>query len=97
MVRSRPGEPGPAGAPPPGSPPGTGGPGPGGLATPPPPPPPDPPAPKIECPECGFSFIVGAIDIATCPNCEAEVATGAYRDEPDDPGHDAAEADEAEG
>ncbi len=60
-----------AGAPPPGQPG-------GGLATPPPPPPvrPDPPAPKMTCPECGFSFIVGNIEVATCPNCMAEVATG---------------------
>lgn len=57
------------GAPPPGA---------GGLATPPPPPPsrPDPPSPKISCPECGFSFIVGQIEVATCPNCSAEVPTG---------------------
>jgi hypothetical protein len=32
--------------------------------------------PRIECPECGFSFIVGPIATATCPNCTAEVATG---------------------
>jgi len=58
------------GAPPPG--PG------GGLVTPPPPPPPRPeaPSPKLICPECGFSFIVGEIETATCPNCEAEVPTG---------------------
>ena len=71
MVRARPGEPGPAGAPPPGSMPPTGAPEP-----PPPPPPPPPPMPRIECPECGFSFIVGDIAVATCPNCESEVLTG---------------------
>lgn len=59
-----------AGGPPPGQPG-------GGLATPPPPPVrPDPPVPKMTCPECGFSFIVGNIEVATCPNCMAEVPTG---------------------
>jgi LSD1 subclass zinc finger protein len=50
----------------------------GGLATPPAPPPPrpEPPSPKLACPECGFSFIVGQIEVATCPNCAAEVPTG---------------------
>ena len=68
MVRAAAG--GPAAAPPPGAG--------GGLATPPPPPPPrpDPPSPKLTCPECGFSFIVGAIETATCPNCSSEVSTG---------------------
>ncbi len=47
-----------------------------GEAQPPPPPPPKPPLPKIECPECAFSFIVGEIAVATCPNCGAEVRTG---------------------
>lgn len=42
----------------------------------PPPPQPDVPLPKIECPECGFGFIVGKIAVATCPNCSAEVETG---------------------
>jgi len=42
----------------------------------PPPPPPDVPSPKIECPECGFSFIVGDIAVAVCPMCSAEVPTG---------------------
>ena len=71
MVRAAAGAPGAAPPPPP---PGAG----GGLATPPTPPPPrpDPPSPKLECPECGFSFIVGAIETATCPNCSAEVPTG---------------------
>jgi uncharacterized paraquat-inducible protein A len=53
-----------------------GGPMPGGPAAPPPPPRPDTPSPKIECPECGFSFIVGQIEVASCPNCGAEVPTG---------------------
>lgn len=50
----------------------------GGLAAPqpPPPPPPDTPSPKIECPECGYSFIVGDIAVAVCPMCSAEVETG---------------------
>ena len=58
----------------------------GGLATPPQPPPPrpDPPSPKISCPECGFSFIVGKIEVATCPNCSAEVETGWNPPETDD-------------
>ena len=42
----------------------------------PPPPPPNIPTPRIECPECAFSFIVGNIAVATCPNCGAEVQTG---------------------
>lgn len=75
MVRTRAGE-GPMGVPPVAPPPGD-----GGLATPPPPPPPDPPSPKVECPECGFSFIVGDVATAVCPMCSAEVATG--RSEPD--------------
>ena len=49
---------------------------PGGGPPPPPPPQPDAPMPKIECPECGFTFIVGMIATATCPNCSAEVETG---------------------
>jgi Zn finger protein HypA/HybF involved in hydrogenase expression len=63
----------PAAGSPAGMPPG------GGLATPPTPPPappPEPPSPKIACGECEFSFIVGDIDLATCPNCGAEVAVG---------------------
>lgn len=30
----------------------------------------------MTCPECEFTFIVGDIDVATCPNCGAEVETG---------------------
>jgi len=37
--------------------------------------------PKIECPECGFSFIVGMVDTVTCPMCSAEVSTGIESDE----------------
>jgi len=43
---------------------------------PPPPPPPPPPMPKITCPECEFTFIIGQIAVAECPNCGAEVETG---------------------
>jgi LSD1 subclass zinc finger protein len=54
-------------------------PGVGGQPAPPPQPPPPPvdaPMPRIECPECSFSFIVGDIAVATCPNCGAQVRTG---------------------
>jgi len=40
------------------------------------PPPPDRPSPRIDCPECAFTFIVGDISVATCPNCGTEVQTG---------------------
>lgn len=46
----------------------------------PPPPPPDDPLPKIQCPECDFTFVVGKIATATCPNCSAEVSTGIEED-----------------
>lgn len=52
---------------------------PGGQGAPPPtppPPPPEQPMPKIDCPECGFRFIVGLVPRVTCPNCMAEVSTG---------------------
>lgn len=49
---------------------------PGGAPQPPPPPKPEEPMPKIECPECGFSFIVGKVATVTCPMCSAEVDTG---------------------
>ncbi|HEX6299616.1 MAG TPA: hypothetical protein VF148_04045 [Acidimicrobiia bacterium] len=32
--------------------------------------------PKIDCPECGFNFIVGNVATVTCPMCSAEVPTG---------------------
>lgn len=76
MVRGRSDPGGPGGAPPPSSMPPTGGPGGGEYVAPPPPPPPDPPSPKVECPECGFSFIVGEVAVAVCPMCSAEVDTG---------------------
>lgn len=55
-----------------------------GLATPPPPPPPDQPSPKIECPSCGYSFIVGDIEVAVCPMCSEEVDTRTGRSRDDD-------------
>jgi predicted RNA-binding Zn-ribbon protein involved in translation (DUF1610 family) len=61
---------GPMGAPRPGG--GPMGPPPGPAA----PPPPDPPSPRISCESCGFSFIVGRIAVASCPNCGTEVTTG---------------------
>lgn len=47
-----------------------------GNQAPTPPPPPEQPLPKIDCPDCGHHFIVGRIEVATCPNCSAEVKTG---------------------
>lgn len=47
-----------------------------GYAPPPEPPAPPPVLPRISCPECGFSFVVGEIAVATCPMCSAEVPTG---------------------
>ena len=35
--------------------------------------PPEPPSPKTVCADCGFSFIVGAVEVVVCPNCRAEV------------------------
>jgi uncharacterized Zn finger protein (UPF0148 family) len=37
--------------------------------------------PKIDCPECGFNFIVGLVPTVTCPMCEAEVSTGIEEDD----------------
>ncbi|MDP8957883.1 MAG: hypothetical protein M3N51_01490 [Actinomycetota bacterium] len=48
-----------------------------GMVTPPvAPPPPTSPSPRVSCPACDFSFIVGDIDAAPCPNCGAEVPVG---------------------
>jgi hypothetical protein len=57
--------------------------GPAGGAPPPPPPPPEPekPMPKIDCPECGFNFVVGLVPKVTCPMCSAEVDTGIEEDD----------------
>lgn len=52
----------------------------------PPPPPPERVVPKIECPECGFSFHVGEVAKVICPMCSNEVVTGLValdEDEPD--------------
>lgn len=43
---------------------------------PPPPRPPDQPSPRITCSACDFSFIVGPVPEAKCPNCGAAVTTG---------------------
>lgn len=48
----------------------------GPTAAPPLPRPPDPPSPRVECPNCDFSFIVGAVAEAKCPNCGSTVSTG---------------------
>jgi Zn finger protein HypA/HybF involved in hydrogenase expression len=42
----------------------------------PPPRPPDPPSARMACPQCQFSFIIGEVATAKCPNCGAEVETG---------------------
>ena len=49
----------------------------------PPPPPPDVPSPRVTCPDCDFSFIVGDIAVAPCPNCGFEVKTGRGQPEED--------------
>lgn len=48
-----------------------------------PPSPRDQPSPRVGCPDCGFTFIVGDIAVAKCPNCGADVPTG--REEPPQP------------
>lgn len=45
------------------------------------PPKPETPMPKIDCPECGFNFIVGNVATVTCPMCSTEVPTGIDEDE----------------
>lgn len=82
----REGAPGAAPGPAPGGPPGGYPAAPGAMppemgGAPPPPPPPPPPMPKVDCPECDFTFIVGQIAKAECPNCGAEVDTGIVADE----------------
>lgn len=56
-----------------------------GVAGGPPPPPPPPrepdPMPRIACPECGFTFIIGNVSTVVCPNCSAEVSTGIDEDD----------------
>lgn len=55
----------------------------GGAAAPAPPPPPQPEQqmPKVECPDCGFTFIVGLVPTVTCPMCSTEVSTGIEEDD----------------
>ena len=53
----------------------------GGMATEQPQPQPAPVLPRVTCPECEFSFVVGRIAVATCPNCNAEVPTGQETEE----------------
>lgn len=38
--------------------------------------PPDPPSSRVTCAECDFTFIVGQVAEAKCPNCGAAVPTG---------------------
>ncbi len=54
---------------------------PGSPPPPPPPPKPEQPMPKIECPECGYGFIIGPVPTVTCPMCSAEVSTGIEEDD----------------
>jgi hypothetical protein len=58
-------------------------PGAGMPEAPPPAPPPPPVLPKITCPECEFTFVIGEIAIATCPNCNSEVDTGYEEEAPE--------------
>jgi Zn finger protein HypA/HybF involved in hydrogenase expression len=45
-----------------------------GAVPPPPTPAPSPPPPsRVTCDVCGYSFAVGDIAVAVCPNCTAEV------------------------
>lgn len=37
---------------------------------------PPPELTRISCPECTYSFIVGEIAVAVCPNCDAKVEIG---------------------
>lgn len=50
----------------------------GPISTVPPPPPvQEHPSPRVSCSNCGFSFIVGSVEVAPCPNCGAPVTVGA--------------------
>jgi predicted RNA-binding Zn-ribbon protein involved in translation (DUF1610 family) len=44
------------------------------LTVPPPAPEPMASSPRATCNGCSFSFIVGDVDVAVCPNCGDEVA-----------------------
>jgi predicted RNA-binding Zn-ribbon protein involved in translation (DUF1610 family) len=46
------------------------------LTVPPPVPEQATPSPKATCQACSFGFIVGDIDVASCPNCGADVKVG---------------------
>lgn len=39
-------------------------------------PPPVSSSPRLTCSACGFSFIVGDIEVAVCPNCGERVSRG---------------------
>lgn len=36
--------------------------------------PPVPAHARADCPECGHRFVVGAVEVAVCPNCRTEVS-----------------------
>lgn len=38
--------------------------------------PPPAPSPRVTCPKCDFSFIVGDVEVAVCPNCTSDVPVG---------------------
>lgn len=49
----------------------------GPISTAPPPPPvQEDPSPRVSCANCGFSFIVGKVEVAPCPNCGTPVTVG---------------------
>ncbi len=35
---------------------------------------------RTTCPDCGFGFVVGDIDVAVCPNCSASVTVGSHHE-----------------
>ena len=46
------------------------------LTVPPPAPRPVESSPRVTCGDCSFSFIVGDVEVALCPNCGGEVVVG---------------------
>ncbi len=42
---------------------------------------PPPPSPRVTCGVCGYSFIVGDVDVAPCPNCGTAVTVRVSDDE----------------
>lgn len=34
------------------------------------------PSPRVTCSNCDFSFIVGDVEVAVCPNCNSDVPIG---------------------